>query len=159
MPHMHATTTVEAGSEVTATYTIHDENGALIDNSEHSGIMSFVQGAGTVLRGIEHAVEGLEMGDSIHVALPPDQAFGPHRPELVFEAVRANLPPDITIEAGAVLLSGMGDRPKFSLRIVRVTDRGALLDGNHPLAGRTLIIDLEIIRIGRPESPQTGVNG
>lgn len=139
------------GTEVTASYTFRDEVGNLIDSSDESGAMVFVQGRGTVLRGVENAVAGRGVGDRIHVELPPEQAFGPHRAELVFEAARANLPPDIVIEPGTELLSGMGDRPKFRLRVIEPTENGALLDGNHPLAGKTLIVDLVIMNI----APQT----
>jgi FKBP-type peptidyl-prolyl cis-trans isomerase 2 len=139
------------GTEVTASYTFRDEAGTLIDSSDERGAMVFVQGRGTVLRGIENAVVGRGVGDRIHVELPPEQAFGPHRAELVFEAARANLPPDIVIEPGTELLSGMGDRPKFRLRVIKSTENGALLDGNHPLAGKTLIVDLVIMNI----APQT----
>ncbi|MEI2419382.1 hypothetical protein V6O07_03845, partial [Arthrospira platensis SPKY2] len=77
---------------------------------------------------------------------------------LVFESPRANLPPGMDLRPGSKLFSGMGDRPKFSLRVVRETENGVMLDGNHPLAGRTLHISLvveSVRRLARMESALT----
>jgi len=141
---------ITQGMEVTAAYRFQDEHGILIDSSEQSGAMVFVHGEGSVLPGIEAALEGCVSGQKLSITLPPEQAFGPHRPELVFEAPLANLPPDTVIAPGVELFAGSGDRPKFRLRIVKATEDGALLDGNHPLAGKTLSIDLEVVQVALP---------
>jgi len=139
------------GLLVTAAYTFRDEHGRVIDSSADNGPLTYVQGDGRLLRGIETALDGRTAGDRLSLRLPPEEAFGPHRPELVFESVRANLPPDIRLEPGTELFSGMGDRPAFSLRVVRETENGALLDGNHPLAGKTLEVDIEVLDVRRPD--------
>jgi len=138
------------GIEVTAAYRFQDEHGSLIDSSEQSGAMVFVHGEGTVLPGIEAALEGCVSGQKVSITLSPEQAFGPHRPELVFEAPHANLPPNTVVAPGVELFSGSGDRPKFRLRVVKATETGALLDGNHPLAGKTLNIELEVLQTRIP---------
>lgn len=137
---------ISHGMKVTAAYRFEDELGTLIDSSDQSGPMVFVHGEGSVLPGIEAALEGCVSGQKVSITLSPEQAFGPHRPELVFEAPHANLPPGTVITPGVELFSGSGDRPKFRLRIVKATEAGALLDGNHPLAGKTLNIDLEVLQ-------------
>ena len=135
------------GALVTAAYTFRDEHGKVIDSSADKGPLHYVHGQGKILHGIETALEGRAPGDRLHLRLSPEEAFGPHRPELVFEAARANLPPDLAIAPGVELFSGMGDRPAFSLRVVRETANGALLDGNHPLAGKTLEIEIEVLDV------------
>ena len=138
------------GTRVTAAWTFRDEHDTPIDDSDRSGPMDFIVGQRSVLPAIEDALIGHQSGDQLHLVLDPEHAFGPHRPELVFEAARANLPLDIDLSPGTELYSGMGDRPKFRLRVLKATDAGALLDGNHPLAGKTLKIDLEVLSTGTP---------
>jgi FKBP-type peptidyl-prolyl cis-trans isomerase 2 len=64
----------------------------------------------------------------------------------VFEAVRENLPEGITLEPGVVLEPG-GAAGRFQLRVVALTERGAMLDGNHPLAGKDLDVEVEVLAV------------
>lgn len=141
--------TIQFDTEVTASYTMHDADGSLVASSELDGPMVFVVGKGSVLPAIEEAVLGHYADDRLELEVPPERAFGLHRPELVFESPRANLPSGMAVKPGAQLFSGMGDRPKFSLRVVKETENGVLLDGNHPLAGRTLRISLHVTNVRR----------
>lgn len=95
--------------------------------------------------GLSQAVAGLAQGFRGEVTIPPALAFGEYRPELVFEAVRENLP-DVELQPGMPLYT-QGQTGVFSLRVVRLTDRGAVLDGNHPLAGRTLRVNLDVLSV------------
>jgi FKBP-type peptidyl-prolyl cis-trans isomerase SlyD len=138
-------TPIAPGVRVTAAYSFRDEAGTLIDSSSEHGPMIFVHGKGSVLPAIEEALHGCTPGERLKLHLPPERAFGPHRAELVFEAPAANLPPGIDLDPGVELFSGTGDRPAFRLRVVRRTEHGAVLDGNHPLAGKTLQVELEVL--------------
>lgn len=143
---------------VTAVYRFTDENGEPLDGNEHNGPMIYLHGRGTVLPGIEAALAGRQEGFATSLTLSPEQAFGTHRPELVFEAIRENLPTGTELKPGMPLYSGTGDRPAFQLRVIQLTERGAMLDGNHPLAGKTLLVDLEVldVRPATAEELQTG---
>lgn len=143
---------------VTARYRFTDESGEPVDNSEQSGPMVFLHGRGSVLPAIESALVEQGKGFTTSLTLAPEQAFGLHRPELVFEAVRENLPRGAELKPGMPLFSGSGDRPAFQLRVIRLTERGALLDGNHPLAGKTLRVELEVVdvRAATPEELRSG---
>jgi len=143
---------------VTANYRFTDESGELVDSSERSGPMIYLHGRASVLPAIEAALAGQNAGYRISLTLQPEQAFGAHRPELVFEAIRQNLPRDAELKPGTPLYSGSGDRPAFQLRVVGLTERGAVLDGNHPLAGKTLHVDLEVLDV-RPATPQEQRSG
>lgn len=100
------------------------------------------------LPGLERALVGLAPGQTRHVDIPPGQAFGERRPELVFEAVRDNLPADVELVPGRPLYTGdpSGQRA-WQLRVVERTERGAVLDGNHPLAGHTLRVEATVVSI------------
>lgn len=127
---------------ILADYRFFDERGELLDSSEQSGPLRFIPGQGQVLPAIEAALLQLEVGQGTELHLSPEQAYGEHRPELVFEAVRENLPQDIDLTPGARLYSGTGNTQAFQLRVLHLTEQGAMLDGNHPLAGKSLYAEL-----------------
>lgn len=139
--------------EITADYVLNDEEGERLAISTPDTPLRYVHGTGQMLPALEAALEGCQAGDEIRVTLTPEQAYGPHRPELVFEAVRENLPQDREIRVGMTLTPG-GQRGRFSLKVVGLTERGAMLDGNHPLAGRTVTWTLHIRSVSDVRAPQ-----
>lgn len=136
----------EKGCEVMARCVVRDMDGTVIDPGEKP--FRFTIGAYGVIVGIEHAVIGHTKGDQIRFICEPKDAYGPHRPELVFEAVRENLPPGLELEPGMVLSPG-GSNGRFHLKVLELTEKGARVDGNHPLAGQTLSFELEILDVVR----------
>ncbi|MGQ4877440.1 FKBP-type peptidyl-prolyl cis-trans isomerase [Billgrantia sp. LNSP4103-1] len=144
---------ISSFSEVTAEYRLVDETGENIATSTPSHPLRYVHGTGQMLPALEAALEGRQAGDEIRMTLTPEQAYGPHRPELVFEAVRENLPPDREIREGMTLTPG-GQGGKFSLKVVGLTERGAMLDGNHPLAGKQVTWTLRILSVRDGQPPQ-----
>lgn len=134
----------DIGSNVTVRCAVRDEAQNLIDAGERS--IRFTVGQSQVIAGIEHAVIGLGAGDRVRFVCPPEQAYGPHRPELVFETVRENLPPGRELAPGMILEPG-GGSGRFQLKVLELTENGARLDGNHPLAGLTLQFDLEVVDV------------
>ncbi len=100
------------------------------------------------LPGLGRALVGLAPGKSHELWIPPGQAYGEHRPELVFEAVRDNLPADAQLVPGQALYTGdASGRRAWQLRVIELTERGAVLDGNHPLAGHTLRVSATVLAI------------
>lgn len=141
--------------EITADYVLTGENGERLAASTPETPMHYVHGTGQMLPALEAALEGRRAGDALRVTLTPEQAYGPHRPELVFEVVRDNLPPGQALHVGMTLTPG-GQRGKFSLKVVELTERGAMLDGNHPLAGRTVTWELRILTVTPGRRPPQG---
>lgn len=135
---------VDRGSNVTVRCVVRDEAQNLIDTGEQS--IQFTVGRGEVIAGIEHAVIGLGTGERVRFVCPPEQAYGPYRPELVFETIRENLPPGRELVPGMTLEPG-GGAGRFQLKVLELTESGARLDGNHPLAGLTLQFDIEVIDV------------
>ncbi len=139
--------------EVNVDYVLTDENGVRLAASSPGMPLRYVHGTGQMLPALEAAMEGCQAGDELSVTLTPEQAYGPHRAELVFEAVRENLPWGREIRVGMTLTPG-GQRGKFTLRVVGLTKRGAMLDGNHPLAGRTVSWRLQVRSVSACRQPQ-----
>ncbi len=99
-----------------------------------------------LIAGLEDKLKGKEAGFQGRIEMPPEQGYGPYRPELVFEAVRENLPANLDIQPGMDLSPG-GSAGKFNLKVVALTERGDMLDGNHRFAGKHLLFDVEVIRV------------
>lgn len=137
---------IEDGCRVTIYCRVKGADGELIDSG--SKPLAFVFGRDQLLAELERHLAGKQAGHRLRIDLAPEQAYGLHRPELVFEAVRQNLPPDIELRPGALLSPG-GSDGRFQLRVISLTEHGALVDGNHPLAGRHLSFDLEVITVER----------
>lgn len=134
----------EQGCRVTVRLTVHDEAKNLVDPGERP--VEFTIGSGEVIAGIERAVVGRQAGESLEFICKPEDAYGPYRPEMVFEAVRENLPPGLDLVPGMSLEPG-GGNGRFKLKVVELTESGARLDGNHPLAGKTLHFSLELLDV------------
>lgn len=136
------------GDTVKVHYTGKLEDGTVFQSSEGGDPLEFQLGQQQILPGIEKAVVGMDVGESKTTTIPADDALGPHRPDLVAVVPRAELPDDIQPEVGQQLL--MREASGQELRVL-VTDTDAdsvTLDGNHPLAGRDLTFDLQLVEIG-----------
>ncbi len=146
-------TTISPLSVVTVEYVLTDEAGQRLAASTPGTPLQYVHGTGQMLPALEAALEGRRTDDELSVTLSPEQAYGPYRPELVFEAVRENLPPGLEVREGMTLTPG-GQGGKFSLKVVGLTERGAMLDGNHPLAGKTVTWTLHIRSVSERRASQ-----
>lgn len=140
------TTQITECCRVTLRCRVTDSAGEVLDDG--SKPLVFVCGKQQVIAGLEDQLKGKEPGFQGRIELSPDQAYGPYRPELVFEAVRENLPENMDIQPGMQLSPGGGEG-KFQLKVISLTEHGAMLDGNHPCAGKHLAFDVEVINVER----------
>ncbi len=148
--------TVSKHKFVSFTYVINDQDGNLLERSDLP--MSYVHGsdAGLFIP-IERALEGRQVGDSVDVTLAPEQAFGPHDPDLTFTDDIENVPPQYRhIGAEVEFESENGEARKFT--VSRIEDGKLTVDANHPFAGKTLVFTVNVIAI-RDATPDEIVNG
>jgi FKBP-type peptidyl-prolyl cis-trans isomerase SlyD len=96
------------------------------------------------LPGLATTLIGQRRGAVARVTIPAERAFGLRRAQLVFEAMRENLPQGVEITPGMPLYTSSG-QGVFHLRVVSLTERGAILDGNHPLASYALELDIRLL--------------
>ena len=99
-----------------------------------------------LIPGFEAAVEGHETGETVTVTIPPDQAYGDADPELVFTVARAQVPSHIPLEAG-VPLQLSNEQGQMDVTITEVGADEITLDANHPLAGKELTFEIEIVEV------------
>ncbi|MEZ4264114.1 MAG: peptidylprolyl isomerase [Polyangiaceae bacterium] len=131
-------------AHVTLDYVLRDEDGEVLDDSRASGMpMVYVHGYGMIVPGLEAGLAGLSAGDARDILVPAEAGFGERDEELVIEIDRADLPsPDL--EPGDEVTAEGPDGDEVTLVLVELTDDGAVLDGNHPLAGCALTYAVEV---------------
>ena len=136
-----------SGDTVHVHYTGRLEDGTVFDSSEGRDPLEFTLGAGSVIAGFEQAVEGLAEGETADARLEPEQAYGPVRDDLVMAVPRAQLPDGMNPEVGDQLAMQTQDGQNVPVRVVDADESTIRIDANHPLAGKTLIFELELVKI------------
>lgn len=136
---------IKKGDTVNVHYTGKLENGEVFDSSKDRDPLVFTLGKGQLIPGFEAAVEGKEPGDSVTVRIAPKDAYGEIDEELIFEVPRAQVPDNIPLEPGTPLHLSNEQGQQMDVTITEVGPDMITLDGNHPLAGKELIFDIEIL--------------
>ena len=136
------------GDTVEVHYTGRLEDGTVFDSSEKRGAITFELGKKQMIPGFEKAVEGMEPGESKTATIPAADAYGPRLSQLTFTMPREQLPDDFHAEAGQMLRMQYRDGREMNVMVTEVREDAILMDGNHPLAGRDLTFDIELVKIG-----------
>ena len=141
---------------VSIDYTLTNDAGEVLDTSSADDPLSYLHGTGQIVAGLERALEGRATGETVHVRLPPAEAYGEHDAGLVHTARRAQFGGD-TPEVGLQVRAEGPDGDEV-LTIVAVDGDVVTLDGNHPLAGMPLTFDVTVVdvRAATPEELQHG---
>lgn len=137
----------KTGDTVRVHYTGKLEDGTVFDSSEGKDPLEFILGQGTVIPGFEAAIEGMEIGGKKTETITSDNAYGPYQDKLVEEVERTMIPDHIELDVGHHLQITRPDAPPLVLTVVEVKEETVMLDANHPLAGKTLVFDIELVEI------------
>lgn len=137
------------GDRVEIHYTGSLEDGKPFDSSRGGEPIKFTLGAGEVIQGFDKAVIDMEVGENKTVVIPPEEGYGPHREELVAEMSRSKVPPDMFLQVGMTLQAKSPDGQAMNVTVVRLSKETVTLDGNPPLAGKTLTFEIELMDIAR----------
>ena len=135
------------GDKVKVHYTGKLEDGTVFDTSENRPPLEFEIGKGNVIPGFEQGVVGMELNDKKTVTIPADSAYGQRRDELSVEVSKGDFPPDIDPNIGQQLQIKRPDGNVIDVTITNVDGDKVTLDANHPLAGKTLVFDIELVEI------------
>jgi FKBP-type peptidyl-prolyl cis-trans isomerase 2 len=139
---------VKEGDKVKVNYAGRFSDGEVFDSSEGREPLEFTVGQGQVIPGFEQAVIGMEAGDSKTVVIPAMEGYGIRQEELILTVDRGQLPQNFEPEVGMQLQSQQPDgRPIFAT-ITSIEETVLTLDANHPLAGRELTFDIELVEVG-----------
>ena len=160
----------KTGDTITVHYTGKLEDGTIFDSSkkqpsccgqdscddgckEKEGEpLKFTIGNKELIAGFEEAVIGMEPGDTTTITIPHEKAYGPVKEKLIFKVEKTKIPPHVKPKIGDILKFEKQDKDGkpagvMALGIIGITDTHLTLDGNHPLAGKDLTFDIELVEI------------
>ena len=135
------------GDTVKVHYTGKLDDGTVFDASVNGDPLQFTIGSGQIIPGFEQAVVGMNPGESKTVKIPAEDAYGQRREDLVLEIEKSQLPEGLKPEVGLQLQSRQPDGRIIVLTIADISESHVTLDANHPLAGKDLTFDIQLIEI------------
>ena len=140
---------VKTGDQVSVHYTGTLADGTVFDNSrDRETPLEFSVGSGDLIDGFDQAVTGMSTGKIKTVTIPAESAYGPSDPERKAPIPRAMFPPDMALAEGLhVPLRGPGGENIIGC-ILTVNEENVEVDLNHPLAGKDLTFEIELLKIG-----------
>lgn len=135
------------GDKVRVHYTLKDVNDKVVESSRDSEPIEFTIGEGKVIPGFEKNVIGMEPKEKKTISIPPEDAYGPHDKKKVFEFDKKKAPPGFEPQIGQAVQLHRPDGKSFLVTVLKFTEKGYMMDANHPLAGKRLNFDLELVKI------------
>ena len=135
---------IKEGSKVKVHYTGKFEDNQVFDTSKDKEPLEFTLGEGQLIPGFENGLVGLTTGDKKTVELEPEQAYGPIRDELINDVPMDKLPEGVK---QGQMLQAKTEQGEMNVVVTEIKETTATVDANHPLAGKKLIFDLEVVEI------------
>ena len=136
---------VSNGKVISLEYTVKLEDGQLVDTNVGQDPLTYTQGANQIIRGVEAAVEGMEVGQTKQVVVSPTEGYGDRDPNAVHEVPKAKIPQEAKI--GTMLHGKDANGREIRPTVSAINADTVILDFNHPLAGKTLHFDLKVVNI------------
>ena len=124
-------------------------DGSVFDSSEGSDPIEFTIGANQVIEGFERAVVGMTAGDTKVQSIPASEGYGTRQEDLVFEVPRTAVQEGMDLSIGDMVQVHLPDGQTAPMQVSELNDDSITLDANHPLAGKDLTFDLELVQIVR----------
>lgn len=138
----------EQGDTVNVHYTGRLGDGTIFDTSVGNEPLCFTIGKSEVISDFEQAVVGMSPGESKTIQVPAEMAYGAHRAEMMLVVERSKLPSGFEPEVGQHLQIRQDDGYMFFVTVAEVSESNVILDANHPLAGKDLTFDMQLVGIG-----------
>ncbi|MFT4553943.1 MAG: peptidylprolyl isomerase [Chlamydiales bacterium] len=133
---------IKEGDQITINYTGKYEDGSIFDSTEETGPFTFEVGGENVINGINDAVVGMTAGEKKSVEVGPTNAFGDYRDDLIMQVPKENFPEEVN-EGDLLRDSETGAQ----WLVQKVNDDHIVVDGNHPLAGKKLFFEIEVVSV------------
>ncbi len=140
-------TQVKSGDTVRIHYTGTLEDGTRFDTSEGRDPLEFQVGSGQIIPGLDQAIPGMAVGEKKTVAVPAEAAYGDVDPNARQDVPRTQIPAEIPLEPGTQLQMQTPEGRAVPVTVVEVTEETVILDANHPLAGKDLTFDIELVSV------------
>ncbi len=138
---------VKTGDKVKVHYHGKLTSGETFDSSAGKDPLEFEVGSGMVIKGFDDGVTGMAVGEKKTIDIPYNEAYGPINPEMLIDMPKERFPADMELEIGMSLMMSDQEGHQFQVAITQIKEAVVVLDANHPLAGKDLVFDLELIEI------------
>lgn len=137
----------KSGDTVRIHYTGTLSDGSTFDSSHDREPLQFTLGSGEIIPGLDTAVSGMAVGETKRVEVPASDAYGPHDPSAQQQVPREGIPENIPLDPGTRLQMQTPEGQVLPVTVVTATDETVTLDANHPLAGKDLTFEVELVEI------------
>jgi len=149
---------IKKDAVVSMSYNLKNSAGEELGHANNDKPLTYLQGAGQIVPGLENALEGLDVGDKKDVTVTAKEGYGELNSDLKIKVERKQFPPDADIKPGMQFRANIGGDHEHTFTVMDVKDEDVFIDGNHPLAGQTLHFSVEIIGV-RPATPEELTHG
>ena len=139
--------TIKEGDSISVHYTGRLESGEIFDSSQGRSPLAFTVGSGQLIRGFDHAVMGMAVGEKKTVTLLPADAYGERQEDLFVDLRKKHIPEGMDLEVGMVVELSDGGQNMIPAFVQEIHDEFVRMDLNHYLAGKVLVFDIEIVSI------------
>lgn len=138
--------TIKNGDTVSVNYTGKLEDGSIFDTSLQEGRepLTATLGQGQLIKGFENGLIGMSLGESKTVEIEPSDAYGEYDSAMVQEVSKTQVPMEVKV---GDMLQGMSPMGPVNVKVTEIKEETLILDMNHPLAGKKLIFNLEVLSI------------
>ena len=137
----------KSGDTVKVHYQGTLEDGTVFDSSREREPLEFTLGGGNIIAGFEEIVTGMSPGETKLERIPANKAYGPKRDDMVMEVDRQQVPDEIDLQLGQQLQVRQESGQAVPVTITDLSDNTVTLDANHPLAGKDLMFEIELVEI------------
>lgn len=137
----------KSGDTVRVHYHGRLHSGETFDSSAGRDPLEFELGSGQVIPGFDNGVSGMSVGEKKTIEIPCAEAYGPHNETMLVEMPKERFPEGMEIEIGMPLMMSDGQGQSLQVAVIAINEGMVTLDANHPLAGKDLIFDLELVEI------------
>jgi FKBP-type peptidyl-prolyl cis-trans isomerase SlyD len=134
---------ITSNKVVTMMYSLANSQGVVIRDAARPAV-KYLHGSGMLFPRLEQALENHRVGDIVSVKLLPDDAFGKRKVELLCQVPLHEFPRDEHVEVGGSVVGKSEDGEEIRFAVTDIRDGMAHLDGNHPLAGQSLVFEVEV---------------
>ncbi len=139
--------TAKKGDTVKVHYRGTLTDGTLFDDSQQREPLAFTIGSSRLIAGFEEAVMGMQPGERKTVTIAAAQAYGPVRQEMVITIPRSQMPQDVQLQPGMQLSVSQENEQPVVVSVAAFDEKTVTLDGNHPLAGKDLVFEINLVSI------------
>jgi FKBP-type peptidyl-prolyl cis-trans isomerase SlpA len=138
---------VKANDTVKVHYTGKLNDGSVFDSSREKDPIQFTMGQGQIIPGFENGLIDMEVNETKTINIPSAEAYGDRNDEMIQEVPKSQLPPEVKPEVGMNLMSQTPDGQQMQLTVAEVKEESIVVDANHPLAGKDLTFEVELVEI------------